>query len=239
MNVLISGGCKNGKSYYAQKRAKTQSVKFGKPLYYIATMIPRDEEDMARIRKHIAERSGWGFKTLEQPYDLMCLLDDPEVDKSGIFLLDSVTALLDNEMFRRAIYEGKKGKPGNESVRDCSRPDISDRKCELKSAEENYINKSRSAGEHADNEFISETVKRNIEILPDETAPERLKKEVIDFAMSTGNTIFVSDYIYGDAEKYSRSTEIYRRALAAADRALASVCDRVIEISYGRAEIWK
>ena len=47
MNVFISGGCKNGKSYYAQRDAKRQAGAAGRPLYYIATMIPHDEEDHA------------------------------------------------------------------------------------------------------------------------------------------------------------------------------------------------
>ena len=54
MSVFISGGCKNGKSFYAQRIAKAG----GAPLYYIATMIPHDEEDLARIRRHRDERAG-------------------------------------------------------------------------------------------------------------------------------------------------------------------------------------
>ena len=41
MSTYISGGCKNGKSFYAQRVAKAG----GTPLYYIATMIPHDSED--------------------------------------------------------------------------------------------------------------------------------------------------------------------------------------------------
>ena len=47
MNVLISGGCKNGKSFFAQQLAAELAA--GRPLYYIATMIPRDDEDRARM----------------------------------------------------------------------------------------------------------------------------------------------------------------------------------------------
>lgn len=188
MNIFISGGCKNGKSYYAQRAARDQALKLGKPLYYIATMIPRDEEDRARIRRHLSEREGWGFETLEQPMDLTALLDDPAVDRSGVFLLDSVTAIMENEMFRRA--DGLKGN--------------------------------------------SET-----EIVYDDTAADRVRRDMAAFAKATGNTVFVSDGIYGDMGEYSQSTEDYRKALAAADRALAAVCDRVVEITYGIEEIWK
>ena len=63
MRIFITGGCKNGKSYYAQTLAKAQQ---GLPLYYVATMEPRDEEDRLRIARHLKEREGWGFVTVEQ-----------------------------------------------------------------------------------------------------------------------------------------------------------------------------
>ncbi len=97
MKVYISGGCKNGKSYYAQEYAAGLAKETDTPLYYIATMIPHDEEDRARIRKHIADRDGWGFETIEQGVDMCDIFD--KVDENGTFLLDSVTALLSNEMF--------------------------------------------------------------------------------------------------------------------------------------------
>lgn len=178
MNVFISGGCKNGKSFYAQRLARSQADETGSPLYYIATMIPRDAEDRARIRRHLAERDGWGFTTLECGKNLLSLLDDPQVDPSGVFLLDSVTALLSNEMF----------------------------------------------DEHGDFD-------------PD--AAKRTREHLLVFAAKTGSTVFVSDYIYSDACEYSETVEAYRQGLAAADRALASACDRVIEISGGMEEIWK
>lgn len=93
MSVYISGGCKNGKSFYAQRIAQA----LGKPLYYLATMIPHDDEDRARIKRHIAERDGWGFETIECGTNILSALD--AADENGAFLLDSVTALLSNEMF--------------------------------------------------------------------------------------------------------------------------------------------
>lgn len=93
MSTFISGGCKNGKSFYAQHIAKAS----GSPLYYVATMIPHDHEDDARILRHQQERDGWGFETLECGKDILSCLD--HADTSGSFLLDSVTALLSNEMF--------------------------------------------------------------------------------------------------------------------------------------------
>ena len=96
MTVFISGGCKNGKSTLAEQVSR--ALAGTGPLYYIATMIPHDEEDEARIRRHVAERSGMGFTTLEQGRDILELL--PYSKEGGAFLMDSVTALLSNEMFR-------------------------------------------------------------------------------------------------------------------------------------------
>lgn len=99
MNILISGGCKNGKSMYAQKLAKDMAEEQGRALYYLATMIPADDEDRARIAKHLDDRDGWGFETLERGRDICGALTE-DVDAKGAFLMDSVTALLSNEMFR-------------------------------------------------------------------------------------------------------------------------------------------
>jgi adenosylcobinamide kinase/adenosylcobinamide-phosphate guanylyltransferase len=95
MNIFISGGAKNGKSIYAQRLAKAQSDMV--PLYYVATMKSVDSEDDERIVKHRAERDGWGFTTIEQHTDIEIILE--KSDNNGSFILDSLTALLANEMF--------------------------------------------------------------------------------------------------------------------------------------------
>lgn len=106
MNVFISGGCKNGKSFYAQRLARRQADEAGSPLYYIATMIPHDEEEHARIRRHLSERDGWGFTTLECGKNLLSLLDDPQVDPSGVFLAAVFRIYGD---FRGGFLSGKSG----------------------------------------------------------------------------------------------------------------------------------
>ena len=94
MKIFISGGCKNGKSYYAQHLAKALQTGV---LYYVATMRSVDSEDDERILRHRRERDGWGFITVEQPVDVGEILS--KCDRNGSILLDSVTALLANEMF--------------------------------------------------------------------------------------------------------------------------------------------
>ncbi|MBR7082445.1 MAG: bifunctional adenosylcobinamide kinase/adenosylcobinamide-phosphate guanylyltransferase [Clostridia bacterium] len=58
MKILISGGSKNGKTAFAEDVAV--KISSGGARYYVATMIPYDNEDRARIDRHIAERAGKG-----------------------------------------------------------------------------------------------------------------------------------------------------------------------------------
>lgn len=172
MSTFISGGCKNGKSFYAQRIAQSA----GTPLYYIATMIPHDSEDDARILRHQNERAGWGFETLECGTNILSCLD--HANAQGSFLLDSVTALLSNEMFT------------------------------------------------PDGSFHPE-------------AADKIAMELTEFVRRAPNTVLVSDYIYSDAARYDDWTETYRRGLARIDRALAAVCDCVIEVVNGQMICYK
>ena len=96
MTIFISGGCKNGKSSLAQNVAIALSKNSRR--YYVATMIPSDEEDKARIERHLEDRADLGFETLECGRDILDCLEG--ADETACYLVDSVTALLANEMFR-------------------------------------------------------------------------------------------------------------------------------------------
>ena len=108
MRIFISGGCKNGKSHHAQSLAKKTAQAKNLPLYYIATMKPADSEDAERIANHRREREGWGFVTVEQPVDIEQITE--KCDTCGSFLLDSLTALLANEMFKQETVSDCAGK---------------------------------------------------------------------------------------------------------------------------------
>lgn len=176
MTCFISGGAKNGKSTLAQNLAVALS-KSGKH-YYVATMISTGSEDDDRIRRHIANRAGLGFETVECFRNIMDCLKT--ADKNGVFLVDSVTALIQNSLF---------------------------------------------------------PIEKNYEM--DLEAAHRCADELVEFAGTVCHAIFVSDYIYSDAERYSESTEMYRKCLADIDRRLAKVCDTVIEVSAGQFIIHK
>ena len=96
MTFFISGGAKNGKSTLAQNLAVALAK--GNTHYYVATMIPVDDEDRLRIQRHIEDREGLGFTTLECGRNILSCLE--HADPKATFLLDSVTALLMNELFR-------------------------------------------------------------------------------------------------------------------------------------------
>ena len=176
MRYFISGGAKCGKSSLAQDLAVALS-KGGKH-YYVATLIPSGGEDDDRIKRHLADRDGMGFETVECFRNIMDCLKT--ADKDGVFLVDSVTSLIQNSLF---------------------------------------------------------PVEKNYEM--DIPAANRCADELVEFASTVRHAVFVSDYIYADAERYSESTEMYRKCLANIDRRLAKVSDTVIEVSAGQPIIHK
>ncbi len=209
MRMLISGGAKNGKSMYAQRVAKTLAREKNSPLYYVATMEPVDREDRERIERHVRERSGWGFVTIEEPLKLSRIFLEqnsttPEnayhllaekashqsrcngidnysprrngIDNcsdSGVFLVDSLTALLGNNMFR---------------------PDG----------------------------------KMNLDVLED------VKEDLLTFSNYAEDIVMVSDFINCDGFDFDNITEKYRENLALLERFLAERYDKVVEVSAGQ-----
>lgn len=95
MKVLILGGSKSGKSDFSQEIA-LKLAGDGKR-YYVAPLIPVDAEDDAIVESHLERRAGMGFETVEQGTRLLECLD--RVDRSGAFMVDSVTTLLANELY--------------------------------------------------------------------------------------------------------------------------------------------
>lgn len=176
MIIFISGGAKNGKTTLGQDL--TVKLSGGDTHYYVATMIPADEEDRDRIRRHIEDRDGMGFETIEVGRNILSCLET--VDCAGSFLLDSVTALLLNELFPDPLS-----------------PEM------------------------------------------DVAAAETCGDDLVTFAKSVRNAVFISDYIYSDVQRYDEITETYRRCLASIDRKLAAISDTVIEVSAGTIFVHK
>lgn len=118
MVILVSGGCKNGKTSVAEKIIN--NITGGKGMYYVATMIPYDNEDKIRIAKHIEERSKYNFKTIEIEDNISPILS--ELDKLDnirpAFLFDSITAYLLNHIIDR------KGEFNDNNLKDNKKADI-------------------------------------------------------------------------------------------------------------------
>ena len=115
MKIFITGGCKNGKTSFAQELAVKLSGDC--PRYYIATMVPVDDEDRKRIGNHIRDREGQGFITKEISEDIAQVKD-----LEGTLLIDSVTALLANEMFSNRCPQRRKVQIMSYSSRTSSSP---------------------------------------------------------------------------------------------------------------------
>ncbi len=100
MLIFVLGGVKSGKSMFSQSAAKILHNNSKGKLYYLATMQPNDKEDMLRIKRHLNDRKGWGFITLEESVNIDNISDIITADDT--ILLDSVTSYVQNNMF----YEG-------------------------------------------------------------------------------------------------------------------------------------
>ncbi len=97
MRILLCGGSKSGKSLQAQRLAARLAHLNAAPLYYLATMQPMDREDEARITRHLRERQGWGFETLEYPFEIQQALG--VCRPAAVVMIDCMTTLLANAAF--------------------------------------------------------------------------------------------------------------------------------------------
>ncbi|MBQ3426353.1 MAG: bifunctional adenosylcobinamide kinase/adenosylcobinamide-phosphate guanylyltransferase [Clostridia bacterium] len=89
--ILVSGENSSGKSLFAEKIAARCTGKH----YYIATMIPKTEDNYIRIKKHKKQREGLGFTDLELPYSLSEALNESD----SVVLIEDVSNLLANNIF--------------------------------------------------------------------------------------------------------------------------------------------
>lgn len=92
MFTLVSGGAASGKSEYAESLVLSCPSEVR---YYIATMMPFDDECRARIAKHRAMRAGKGFETVECPLKLGFV----GLPKRGTVLLECLGNLAANELY--------------------------------------------------------------------------------------------------------------------------------------------
>ena len=90
--LLVLGGARSGKSAYAQKLAEAH----GRERLYLATAARGDEEMVARIARHRADR-GQGWTTLEEPIEVSAALL-AHAQPSRVVVVDCLTLWLSNLM---------------------------------------------------------------------------------------------------------------------------------------------
>ena len=98
MLILISGPNDSGKSRFAEGLISRAAG----DRFYIAAMIPKTEDNRRRIEKHILQRAGLGFTTLELPYRV----GDAPVTSGSAVLLEDVSNLTANGFFDRGASAG-------------------------------------------------------------------------------------------------------------------------------------
>lgn len=96
--TLVTGGSRSGKSGHALALAENSSA----PRLFIAT-CPRygDAELESRIERHMREREGRGWRTVEEPLELERALR--EVRQESVVLVDCLTLWVNNLMFQRGV----------------------------------------------------------------------------------------------------------------------------------------
>lgn len=91
--TLITGGCRSGKSHYAQRLAENA----GKRRLFIATAPVLDEEMRRRVAQHKEMRRGRGWKTREEILDLVGCLR--QANRQNVVLCDCLTLWVNNLLY--------------------------------------------------------------------------------------------------------------------------------------------
>jgi adenosylcobinamide kinase/adenosylcobinamide-phosphate guanylyltransferase len=90
---LVTGGCRSGKSAYAQRLAESLAPR----RLFVATAPVTDPEMRERIERHRAERAQRGWDTIEEPLNLARAFATPT--PHGVVLLDCVTLWINNLLY--------------------------------------------------------------------------------------------------------------------------------------------
>ena len=95
--IYISGGCRSGKSDYAQKLAESMPGR----RVYLATCPLIDEEMEQRIALHQQQRINLEWETIEAPLDLAAAVE--QAHDFDVLLIDCLTLWINN-----LLYEAEK-----------------------------------------------------------------------------------------------------------------------------------
>lgn len=99
MIILVMGRNGSGKSVFSEGLA----ARLEKPRYYIATMRPQGGEGAARVQKHLIQRAGLGFVTLELPHSI----GGADIPANALVLVEDIANLLANAIFEKGQSEAE------------------------------------------------------------------------------------------------------------------------------------
>jgi adenosylcobinamide kinase/adenosylcobinamide-phosphate guanylyltransferase len=99
--VLITGGCRSGKSALAQRLAESLPA----PRVFLATSIAFDTEMTTRIMQHQEARAAGGWSTLEEPEDLAAALASAPV--GAVVVADCLAVWLGNLMWASGMQDSE------------------------------------------------------------------------------------------------------------------------------------
>ncbi len=113
--ILITGGCRSGKSRHALQLARNSAGK----KFFLATAQVLDDEMAERIEKHREER-GDEWVTFEESLDLKAVIETLESDPQSVLVLDCLTLWISNLLMADASKE-RITREVNELLDSCSR----------------------------------------------------------------------------------------------------------------------
>lgn len=101
MNVLVVGGSGSGKSAFAEQLC----CRLSPVRTYLATMAPQGPEAKRRIARHVQQRAGLGFATVECSNTVLRRSALPQSGaagaRRGVALLDDLGNLVANSLFEK------------------------------------------------------------------------------------------------------------------------------------------
>ncbi len=99
--VLITGGCRSGKSDLAQRLAESLPL----PRVFLATSIALDAEMTERIARHRKAREEGGWSTLEEPDDLAAALASAPTEAAVV--VDCLAVWVGNLMWASGMRDSE------------------------------------------------------------------------------------------------------------------------------------
>jgi adenosylcobinamide kinase/adenosylcobinamide-phosphate guanylyltransferase len=117
--ILVTGGCRSGKSAYAQRLAEQLSTS----RLYVATCPVIDDEMRQRVEAHQRARQDRGWETIEEQLDLSGVLEGN--GRFNVVLVDCLTLWINNLMYdaSQSAGSGHQTESGREraGVRGCEK----------------------------------------------------------------------------------------------------------------------